>query len=53
MKLISPSFVTEMISTNPVIRIKEEIKCINLEEPVDPFNHLLSTYPPVSNKCLI
>lgn len=48
MKLISPSFITEMISANTVVRTKEEIKCINLEEPVDPFNYMLTTYPPVS-----
>jgi hypothetical protein len=37
-----------MISVNG--RTKDEIKCksISLDEPVDPFNYMLVTYPPVS-----
>lgn len=39
-----------MISANSIGRSKEEIKSksINLDEPVDPFNYMLVTYPPVS-----
>lgn len=39
-----------MISTNSQGRSKEEIKhkAINLDEPIDPFNYMLTTYPPVS-----
>lgn len=39
-----------MISANSIGRSKEEIKLksINLDEPVDPFNYMLVTYPPVS-----
>lgn len=44
-----------MISGNMIGRSKEEIKSIHLDEPIDPFNYMLTTYPPVSikyNKCL-
>lgn len=39
-----------MISASAIGRSKEEIKCksFNLDEPVDPFNYMLTTYPPVS-----
>lgn len=37
-----------MISINTIGRFKEEIKPINLDEPVDPFNYMLTAYPPVS-----
>jgi len=37
-----------MISANTIGRSKEEIKSINLDEPVDPFNYMLTSYPPVS-----
>lgn len=37
-----------MISGNTIGRSKEEIKSINLDEPIDPFNYMLTTYPPVS-----
>jgi len=39
-----------MISENSIACSKEEIKSksINLDEPVDPFNLMLTTYPPVS-----
>lgn len=37
-----------MISGNGAGRSKEEIKPIILDEPVDPFNDMLTTYPPVS-----
>jgi len=50
LKQIAPSFVNDMISANSIGRSKEEIKLksINLDEPVDPFNYMLVTYPPVS-----
>lgn len=37
-----------MISANTNGRSKEEIKPIHLDEPVDPFNYMLTAYPPVS-----
>lgn len=37
-----------MLSVNTIGRSKEEIKPIILDEPVDPFNYMLTTYPPVS-----
>lgn len=37
-----------MISANTNGRSKEEIKSIHLDEPVDPFNYMLTAYPPVS-----
>lgn len=39
-----------MVSGNTIGRSKEEIKCklINLDTPVDPFNYMLTAYPPVS-----
>lgn len=37
-----------MISINAIGRSKEEIKSINLYEPIDPFNYMLTAYPPVS-----
>lgn len=41
-----------MISANSQGRSKEEVKhkSINLDEPIDPFNYMLTTYPPVSLK---
>jgi len=50
LKQIAPTFVNDMISANSIGRSKEEIKSksINLDEPVDPFNYMLVTYPPVS-----
>lgn len=48
MKLIAPTFIIEMISANTIGRSKEEIKPIHLDEPVDPFNYMLTAYPPVS-----
>lgn len=49
LKQIAPSFVNDMISANSIGRSKEEIKSksINLDEPVDPFNYMLITYPPL------
>lgn len=38
-----------MISATTIGRSKEEIKSIPLDEPVDPFNYMLTAYPPVSN----
>jgi len=35
-----------MISVNILGRSKE-IKSINLDEPIDPFNYMLTAYPPV------
>jgi len=39
-----------MISVKSITHSKEEIKSksINLDESVDPFNSMLTTYPPVS-----
>lgn len=50
MKLFAPSFVNNMITPNTRGRSKKEIKSktINLKEPVDPFNNMLTAYPPVS-----
>lgn len=42
-----------MISLNAAGRSKEEIKSINLDEPVDPFNYMLTAYPPVSVTSII
>lgn len=49
LKQIAPTFVNDMISANSIGRSKEEIKSksINLDEPVDPFNYMLITYPPL------
>eukprot|EP00102_Acyrthosiphon_pisum_P026305 XP_016663515.1 PREDICTED: KAT8 regulatory NSL complex subunit 3-like [Acyrthosiphon pisum] len=49
LKQIAPSFVNDMISANSIECSKQEIKSkpINLEEPVDPFNLMLTTYPPL------
>lgn len=49
LKQIAPSFVNDMISANSIGRSKEEIKLksISLDEPVDPFNYMLVTYPPL------
>lgn len=37
-----------MISGNTIGRSKEEMKLINLDKPVDPFNYMLTNYLPVS-----
>lgn len=48
MKPIAPAFINDMISASAIGRSKEESKSFNLDEPVDPFNYMLTTYPPVS-----
>ncbi|XP_050543024.1 KAT8 regulatory NSL complex subunit 3 [Daktulosphaira vitifoliae] len=49
LKQIVPTFINDMISTNTQGRSKEDIKYkpIHLDEPVDPFNYMLTTYPPL------
>ncbi|XP_060857831.1 KAT8 regulatory NSL complex subunit 3-like [Metopolophium dirhodum] len=49
LKQIAPLFINDMISANSIGCFKEEIKSksINLDEPVDPFNLMLTTYPPL------
>ncbi|VVC35359.1 Alpha/Beta hydrolase fold [Cinara cedri] len=49
LKMIAPSLINEMVTGSTIGRSKEEIKCklIKLDEPVDPFNYMLTAYPPL------
>ncbi|XP_050421591.1 KAT8 regulatory NSL complex subunit 3 isoform X2 [Adelges cooleyi] len=49
LKKIVPSFISDMISLNTQGRSKDDVKykSINLDDPVDPFNYMLTTYPPL------